>query len=63
VAGEALTGIFLAIPVAFDMPLPLPGIAWEPVRSALALLVLLALPLLVYRSLRAEGDAGEKDLP
>ena len=54
VAGEALTGIFLAIPVAFDLPLPLPGIPWEPVRSALAFLVLLALPLLIYHSLHAE---------
>jgi len=62
VAGEALTGIFLAVPVAFDIPLPLPGIAWEPVRSAIALLVLLALPLLVYRSIRAGGDAAKRDL-
>jgi len=62
VAGEALTGIFLALPIVFDVSLPLPGIASEPARSALALLVLLALPLLVYRSLRTPSEAGKRDL-
>jgi putative OPT family oligopeptide transporter len=60
VAGEALTGIFLALPIVFNVSLPLPAIAWEPARSALALLVLLGLPVLVYRSLVTPSHPGEK---
>ncbi len=52
VAGEALTGIFLAVPVGFDIQLPLAGLPWAPLRSVLALLALISLPLLIHRSLR-----------
>jgi hypothetical protein len=60
VAGEALTGIFLAIPVGFDVSMPLPGIPWQPLRDALALVVLLALPLAVLLELSARRDPGRR---
>ncbi len=51
VAGEALTGIFLAIPIGLDVRLPLAFIGSEPMRDILSLLVLLGLPLVIYRSI------------
>ena len=60
VAGEALTGIFLAIPVGFDVSMPLPGIPWQPLRNALALVVLLALPLAVLLKLSARRDPDRR---
>ncbi len=51
VAGEALTGIFLAVPIGLDVSLPLACIGSDPVRSILSVLVLLALPCVIYRSI------------
>lgn len=59
VAGEALTGIFLAVPIGLDVQLPLPLIHSEPVRSVLSILLLLALPWAIYRSIaKLPGDRG-----
>ncbi len=52
VAGEALTGIFLAVPIGLGLEMPFPGVPWGPARSALSVIVLLALPLLIWRSIR-----------
>ncbi|MDM7998158.1 MAG: oligopeptide transporter, OPT family [Acidobacteriota bacterium] len=56
VAGEALTGIFLAIPIGLDIRLPLAFIGSEPIRDILSLLVLLGLPLAIYRSIVPQTD-------
>jgi hypothetical protein len=56
VAGEALTGIFLAIPIGLDIRLPLAFIGPEPIRDILSLLVLLGLPLAIYRSIVPQTD-------
>jgi len=59
VAGEALTGIFLAVPIGLDVQLPLPLIHSEPVRSVLSILLLFALPWAIYRSIaKLPGDRG-----
>ena len=52
VAGEALTGIFLAIPIGLDVSLPLSGISSESIRNLLSVLVLICLPWVVYQSIR-----------
>jgi putative OPT family oligopeptide transporter len=52
VAGEALTGIFLAVPIGFDVALPLPLLPWPSMRAVLSVAVLVALPLLIYRAIR-----------
>jgi len=52
VAGEALTGIFLAVPIGLDVSLPLALVAWHPVRVALSVVVLAALPVLIYQGIR-----------
>jgi putative OPT family oligopeptide transporter len=52
VAGEALTGIFLAIPIGMDVQLPLALIGSQAVRIVLSLLVLFALPLMLYLSIQ-----------
>ena len=52
VAGEALTGIFLAVPIGLDVPLPIGLISSDFIRSAIGLLVLVALPILIYRSIK-----------
>jgi len=52
VAGEALTGIFLAVPIGLDIALPLRGLPWEAARVLGSLLVLLVLPLSIHWSLR-----------
>lgn len=59
VAGEALTGIFLAIPIGMDVRLPLAAIGSEPVRDILSVLVLLGLPWMIYRSIVGQTNARE----
>ena len=59
VAGEALTGIFLAVPIGPNIRLPLACVGSELVRNALSILTLLALPWAVYRSI-AKQMAGRK---
>jgi putative OPT family oligopeptide transporter len=51
VAGEALTGIFLAVPIGMDVQMPLAFIRSESMRDILSVLVLLGLPWAVYRSI------------
>jgi putative OPT family oligopeptide transporter len=51
VAGEALTGIFLAIPIGLDVPLPLQWIRSMPIRDILSVLVLFVLTRAIYRSI------------
>ncbi|MBN1569098.1 MAG: oligopeptide transporter, OPT family [Acidobacteria bacterium] len=60
VAGEALTGIFLAVPIGLDVRLPLPFIGSEPVRDILSILVLLGLPWMIYRSIVRQTGAREE---
>jgi putative OPT family oligopeptide transporter len=57
VAGEALTGIFLAVPIGLGVGLPFKAIPWDAARSALSVVVLLALPLLIWRSIRKSAKA------
>lgn len=57
VAGEALTGIFLAVPIGLDVSLPLPLIPSNSIRDMLSILVLVGLPWVVYRSIAA-GQNG-----
>jgi putative OPT family oligopeptide transporter len=52
VAGEALTGIFLAVPIGLDVHLPLSAIGSDLVRNILSVLVLFLLPWAVYRAIR-----------
>lgn len=52
VAGEALTGIVLAVPIGLGAKLPHAAIPWEALRVALSVLVLLGLPLLLWRGIR-----------
>jgi uncharacterized oligopeptide transporter (OPT) family protein len=59
VAGEALTGIFLAIPIGLDVHLPLAFISPEPVRDILSILVLVGLPWTIYRSIVSQTAARE----
>jgi putative OPT family oligopeptide transporter len=59
VAGEALTGIFLAIPIGLDVHLPLTLISSEPVRDILSILVLFALPWAIYRSIVSQTAVRE----
>ncbi len=56
VAGEALTGIFLAIPIGLDVQLPLALIRSDTLRDILSVLVLFALPWLIYRSIRKQTE-------
>ncbi|NWG14683.1 MAG: oligopeptide transporter, OPT family [Acidobacteria bacterium] len=56
VAGEALTGVFLAIPVGFDVQLPLPAISWAPLRATLALLALVGVPVFIHTAIRKRGS-------
>jgi len=58
VAGEALTGIFLAVPIGFDIHLPMALVASDATRSALSILVLLGLPWAVYRSITRKKEKG-----
>jgi putative OPT family oligopeptide transporter len=52
VAGEALTGIFLAVPIGLDVHLPLSAVGSDLVRNILSVLVLFLLPWAVYRAIR-----------
>ncbi len=52
VAGEALTGIFLAIPIGLNIQLPFSLLEPRLLRDLLSILVLLALPWAIYRSIR-----------
>ncbi len=56
VAGEALTGIFLAVPIGLDVQLPLPLIRSTLVRSILSILVLISLPWAICRSIAKPHD-------
>jgi len=56
VAGEALTGIFLAIPIGLDVQMPLALIRSAALRDILSVLVLFALPWLTYRTIRTQTD-------
>jgi putative OPT family oligopeptide transporter len=58
VAGEALTGIFLAVPVGLDVHLPLALIGSSSVRSLLSILVLLGIPWVIYRSIVKQTDSN-----
>ena len=51
VAGEALTGIFLAIPIGLDVRLPLELIRAAPIRDILSVFVLFILTWATYRSI------------
>ena len=61
VAGEALTGIFLAIPIGMDVQLPLGLIGSQGIRVVLSLLVLAALPIVLYRAIRKSAAAEAKE--
>lgn len=52
VAGEALTGILLAVPIGFDVSLPLPFLPSEVLSNLFSVAVLIALPLLIYFAIR-----------
>jgi len=62
VAGEALTGIFLAIPIGMDVQLPFALIASQAVRVGLSLLVLAALPIVLYRSIRNSSAKAKESV-
>jgi putative OPT family oligopeptide transporter len=61
VAGEALTGIFLAVPIGMDVRLPWTLVHSEPVRDILSILVLIGLPWAIYRSIvKQQSAAGSR---
>jgi putative OPT family oligopeptide transporter len=57
VAGEALTGIFLAVPIGLGVQMPLALIRSTPVRDILSVLVLAALTLGTYRAIRNQTES------
>jgi len=57
VAGEALTGILLAVPIGLDFQLPVIIIPSGSVRDVLSILVLLGLPWWIYRSIRQKDGS------
>lgn len=57
VAGEALTGIFLAIPIGLGVPLPLELIRSNAVRDILSVLVLFGLTWATYRAIRKQTES------
>jgi putative OPT family oligopeptide transporter len=57
VAGEALTGIFLAIPIGMDVRLPLSLIDSEALRDILSILTLIGLLCTVYRAVIGSTNA------
>jgi putative OPT family oligopeptide transporter len=59
VAGEALTGIFLAVPIGLDVRLPLALIGSGSVRDILSILTLFALPWAIYRSISRQTGPQE----
>ena len=56
VAGEALTGIFLAVPIGFDVQLPLALIRSATIRDILSILVLLLLPWATHRAIARQTE-------
>jgi putative OPT family oligopeptide transporter len=56
VAGEALTGIFLAVPIAFDVSLPYALPIPAVVGALLSVVVLVALPFWIHRQIRRVLD-------
>jgi putative OPT family oligopeptide transporter len=58
VAGEALTGIFLAVPIGLDVRLPLMLINSAMARSILSILVLLGIPWAIYRSIVKQTNSN-----
>jgi putative OPT family oligopeptide transporter len=59
VAGEALTGIFLAIPIGLNVRLPLALINSETVRDIVSIFVLFGLPVAIYRSIVKQTAARD----
>ncbi len=57
VAGEALTGIFLAVPIGLDVQLPFSLINSATARSILSVLVLIAVPWAIYRSIVTQTNS------
>jgi len=55
VAGEALTGIFLAVPIGLDVELPLPLISSVAIRDLLSVLTLALLLWATYRAIRKQS--------
>jgi putative OPT family oligopeptide transporter len=55
VAGEAITAVVLAVPTGLGVPLPHVLVPWEGVRWFLSILVLLAMPILLYLGIRRSG--------
>jgi putative OPT family oligopeptide transporter len=55
VAGEALTGIFLAIPIGMDVRLPLMLVNSERLRDILSIVVLIGLPWAIYRAIKKQS--------
>jgi putative OPT family oligopeptide transporter len=58
VAGEALTGIFLAVPAGLGSKLPVPLVGSDGVRMILGAVVLLALPALLFWGMRSRSQPG-----
>ena len=56
VAGEALTGIFLAVPIGLDVQMPLALVRSAPIRDILSVLILFILPWATYRSVRNQTE-------
>jgi putative OPT family oligopeptide transporter len=56
VAGEALTGIFLAIPIGLDVQLPLGLIHSVAIRDILSVLMLFILPWAIYRAIAKQTE-------
>ncbi len=55
VAGEALTGIFLAVPIGMDVRLPLMLVNSERLRDILSIVVLIGLPWAIYRAIKKQS--------
>jgi putative OPT family oligopeptide transporter len=60
VAGEALTGIFLAIPIGMDIRLPLMLVNSERLRDILSIVVLIGLPWAIYRAIKKQSAADSR---
>jgi putative OPT family oligopeptide transporter len=52
VAGEAITAVFLALPIGLGAALPAQVIHSDPVRAVISIAVLLAMPVLLYRGIK-----------
>ena len=60
VAGEALTGIFLAIPIGMDIRLPLMLVNSERLRDILSVIVLIGLPWAIYRAIKKQSAVDSR---